>query len=39
MTYYFKSEYTGECYELDFIPVYNGWIEITKEEYEKETSK
>ena len=39
MTYYFKSEYTGECYELDFIPAYCGWIEISKEEYEKETIK
>jgi len=35
MTYYFKSEYTGQCFEISFIPPYMGWIEITKKEYEE----
>ncbi len=39
MTFYFKSEYTGQCYEIDFIPQFEGWIEISKAEYEEWLAK
>ena len=31
---YFKSIITGQIYELDFIPKYDGFELSTKEEYE-----
>ena len=31
---YFKSIYTGQIYEVDFIPKGIGWELSTKEEYE-----
>lgn len=33
---YFKSTYTGQIYEMSFIPQYGGWEPSTKEEYEKQ---
>ena len=30
---YFKSIYTGQIYEVDFIPMGVGWELSTKEEY------
>ena len=32
---YFKSKFTGQVYEVDFIPTFPGWELSTKEEYEK----
>ena len=31
---YFKSTFTGQIYEVDFIPMGVGWELSTKEEYE-----
>jgi hypothetical protein len=31
---YFKSTFTGQIYEVDFIPKGEGWELSTKEEYE-----
>ena len=33
---YFRSVYTGQIYEVDFIPTGEGWELSTKEEYEKQ---
>ncbi len=32
---YFKSVFTGQIYEVDFIPMGIGWEVSTKEEFEK----
>ena len=33
---YWKSIYTGQIHEVDFIPQYDGWELSTKEEYEQQ---
>lgn len=37
--YYFMSEYTGQVYKLDFIPQYQGWIQVTEKEYKEYCEK
>lgn len=36
---YFKSIYTGQIYEVDFIPMGQGWELSTKEEYDAYMTK
>ena len=33
---YWKSVYTGQIHEVDFIPKFGGWELSTKEEYEEQ---
>ena len=30
---YFKSIYTEQCYMMDHLPAFGGYVEITEEEY------
>ena len=34
---YFRSVYTGQVFEVDFIPQFGGWELATKEEFEEWT--
>lgn len=36
---YFKSIYTGQIYEVNFIPQFEGWELSTKEEYEEQQKR
>ena len=36
---YWKSIYTGQIHEVDFIPKFDGWELATKEEYEEQQRK
>ena len=36
---YWRSVYTGQIHEVDFIPKFGGWELATKEEYEEQQRK
>ena len=36
---YFKSIYTGQIHEVDFIPQFGGWELARKEDYEEQQKK
>lgn len=33
--YYVRSTWTGQCYKLEFMPMFGGYVQITEAEYKR----